>query len=519
MRVLSAAQMQELDQKTIKEIGLPGPVLMENAGQGAARLIDERYRHLYPGQAVVISGKGNNGGDGYVIARSLLQRGWQVRTLVLADDAAVEGDARLNLEILRQVRGEILFAPDDDSLSTALSRCRGARLLVDALFGTGLSSNVRGRYGRAIAWMNEQSAPIAAVDIPSGLDATTGRILGCCVQADLTVTFALPKIGHVVYPGVDQVGVLETVDIGIPAFLLEGQTPAQILVDGEFARHLLPPRPSDGHKGTFGHLLIIGGSTGKSGAVALAADSAVRSGAGLVTAAVPKGIHDILEVKLTEPMTVSLPEVDGAAGVEALDALTAAWQDKQALAVGPGLGQNEEVQELVRHLVRDCDLPLVIDADGLNALAGHLEGLSSRRPGTTVITPHPGEMARLVQIPVEKVQQDRLSVARDFALRHGVIVVLKGARTVIASPDGTAWINASGNPGMASGGMGDVLTGVVGALLAQGMPAAEAAVLATYLHGAAADRLACREGCAGLTAGEIARELAAVRYELSLCSG
>ncbi|MDY6847832.1 MAG: NAD(P)H-hydrate dehydratase [Thermodesulfobacteriota bacterium] len=516
MRVLSAAQMQELDQKTIKEIGLPGPVLMENAGQGAARLIDERYRHLYPGPAVVISGKGNNGGDGYVIARSLLQRGWQVRTLVLADDAAVEGDARLNLEILRKVRGEILFAPDDDGLSTALSQCSGARLLVDALFGTGLSSNVRGRYGRAIAWMNEQPAPTAAVDIPSGLDATTGRILGCCVQADLTVTFALPKIGHVVYPGVDQVGALKTVDIGIPPFLLEAQAPAQILVDGECARRLLPSRPSDGHKGTFGHLLIIGGSTGKSGAVALAAESAVRSGAGLVTAAVPAGIHDILEVKLTEPMTVPLPEIDGALRLEALDALIAAWRDKQALAIGPGLGQNEQARQLVRHLVRDCDLPLVIDADGLNALAGHLEGLSSRRPGTTVITPHPGEMARLAQISVEKVQHDRLSVARDFAHRHGVVVLLKGARTVIAAPEGTVWINASGNPGMASGGMGDVLTGVVGALLAQGMPAAEAAVLAAYLHGAAADRLACREGCAGLAAGEVAGELAAARYDLTL---
>jgi NAD(P)H-hydrate epimerase len=364
--------------------------------------------------------------------------------------------------------------------------------------------------------MNEQPAPTAAVDIPSGLDATTGRILGCCVQADLTVTFALPKIGHVVYPGVDQVGALKTVDIGIPPFLLEAQAPAQILVDGECARRLLPSRPSDGHKGTFGHLLIIGGSTGKSGAVALAAESAVRSGAGLVTAAVPAGIHDILEVKLTEPMTVPLPEIDGALRLEALDALIAAWRDKQALAIGPGLGQNEQAQQLVRHLVRDCDLPLVIDADGLNALAGHLEGLSSRRPGTTVITPHPGEMARLAQISVEKVQHDRLSVARDFAHRHGVVVLLKGARTVIAAPEGTVWINASGNPGMASGGMGDVLTGVVGALLAQGMPAAEAAVLAAYLHGAAADRLACREGCAGLAAGEVAGELAAARYDLTL---
>lgn len=515
MRILSAEQMQALDRRTIEEIGVPGPVLMENAGQGAARLIDARYRSVFPGPVVVLSGKGNNGGDGYVIARCLLQRGWQVHTLILAQEQSIGGDARLNLDILRRMRGEVAFAPDEETLLTALSQSGTARLLVDALFGTGLGSEVRGRYATAINWMNNQPAPIAAVDIPSGLDATSGQILGCCVQADLTVTFALPKIGQVVYPGVSRVGILETVDIGIAPFMVAEQRPAQILVDRDEAHRLLPSRPADGHKGTFGHLLVVGGSPGKSGALVLAADSAVRSGVGLVTAAGPSGIHATLENKLTEPMTLPLPEVDGALSLDGLETLAVALQDKQALALGPGLGQSEQAQALVRRLVRRCDVPLVIDADGLNALAGHLEALSERAPGTTVITPHPGEMARLMETTVNLVQHDRLTVARDFARQHGVIVILKGARTVIADPEGTAWVNTTGNPGMAAGGMGDVLTGVVGALLAQGMRPPEAAVLATYLHGAAADRLACHEGCAGLAAADVARALAPARFDLS----
>lgn len=515
MKVLSAEQMRELDRETIEEIGIPGAVLMENAGRGAAESIVARFADLFPGPVLVLAGKGNNGGDGYVIARCLQQRGWRVQTVVLCEHAAVAGDARRNLDILLKLGGEVVFAPDEGRLAAALAKREASRLLVDALFGTGLGSAVRGHYAFAVNWLNRHPAPVAAVDIPSGLDAGNGQVLGCCVEADLTLTFAQPKIGQVVFPGAGYVGELKTVDIGIPAGLLEKVAPAQIWVDAAEARRMLPSRPTDGHKGTFGHLLVIGGSTGKSGAAALSADGAVRAGAGLVTVGCPVGIHPVLEVKLTEPMTVPLTEVDGGLSLQAMAAIAALWEGKQALALGPGLGRGEETLALVRCLVRSCSRPMVIDADGLNALAEHCEILAERAPGSTVLTPHPGEMSRLAGVAIDEIQRDRVGFSRAFAHRHQVVLVLKGARTLTAAPDGRVFINSTGNPGMAAGGMGDVLTGLIGGLLGQGMAPAEAAALGVYLHGRAADRVASRQGCAGLTASEVLREIPAARLELA----
>lgn len=514
MKVLSAGQMRELDRRTIDDIGLPGAVLMENAGRGATRLLIERYGDLFPGPALVLAGKGNNGGDGFVMARCLLEQGWQVRTLVLTERGAVGGDARLHLEVLLRLDASVIFAPDAATLNTALDACRDQRLIVDALFGTGLSAEVGGHYAQAVAWLNTQELPVVAVDIPSGIDADNGRVLGCAARADLTLTFARAKIGHLVFPGAAYVGRLETVDIGIAPALIREVKPSCYWVDAEEARALLPPRPVEGHKGTFGHLLVIAGSPGKSGAAAMTADGAVRAGAGLVTLGCPAGIHDILEIKVTEPMTLALPEVGGALSLQALEPILAVARDKQALALGPGLGQAEETKALVRRLVRDCSLPLVIDADGLNALAEHLDVLAGAAPATRVLTPHPGEMARLAGVSIAAVQHDRVAFAREFAERFGVVLVLKGARTLTAAPDGRVYINSSGNPGMASGGMGDVLTGLIGGFLAQGMEAAGAAALAVFLHGYAADRLARRLGTSGLAATDLLRELPAARHEL-----
>lgn len=514
MRVLSAEQMRELDRRTIEEIGIPSVVLMENAGRGAANRLHERYCDLFPGPVLVLAGKGNNGGDGYVIARCLQQAGWQVQTLVLAQVDSLSGDARLNLDILLRLAGSVHFVPDEASLNSFFETCPAYALLVDALFGTGLTSEVRGHYARAIDWVNAQHAPVVAVDIPSGLDATSGRILGRCVKAAVTLTFAQPKIGHLLYPGVGCVGGLETIDIGIPSFLLESSAPAQYWVDADEARKLLPQRPADGHKGTFGHLLVIAGSPGKSGAAAMTADAAVRAACGLVTLGCPAAIHDILEIKLTEPMTVALPHIEGVLSLQALEAALALCRDKQALALGPGLGQAAETQALARRLLRESSVPTVVDADGLNALAGHLEILRERTSVGTILTPHPGEMARLAACSVAAVQSDRVGFARAFALQHGCVLVLKGARTITAAPDGQIFINASGHQGMASGGMGDILTGTIGALLAQGLPPVEAAVLGVYLHGRAADRLVPQLGLAGLAATDLLREIPAARHEL-----
>ncbi len=469
MKLLTATEMQELDRRTIEEVGIPGIVLMENAGRGAADHLCRRFGDLFPGPVLVLSGKGNNGGDGYVIARHLLNRRWQVCTVVLAQREAVTGDAGVNLAALLNSGGDVVFAGDEDALSQCLEARTDSRLVVDALLGTGLSSEVRGAYARAIDWVNRTGVPTLAVDIPSGIDATSGQVLGRCVRAALTVTFAFPKVGHVVYPGAGFIGDLATVDIGIPSFLAAETSDRHLLVEAEEAAGLVPERPSAGHKGTFGHLLVLAGSLGKTGAAAMTAEGGMRAGAGLVTVACPRTVQRVLEIKLTEIMTETLPGDEGILSPMAHEKIVRLWMDKEALALGPGLGQDPGTADLVRRLVRECPLPVVLDADGLNALASDPSVLLERSGPAAVLTPHPGEMARLVDGTVREVEADRVGVACEFAMRFRVVLVLKGARTVTAFPDGRVRINAGGNPGMASGGMGDVLTGLIGGLLAQGM--------------------------------------------------
>lgn len=516
MKLLTAAQMRELDRTAIEDIGIPGIALMENAGRGAAEMLHRHYAELFPGPLLILAGRGNNGGDGYVMARHLLNWGWQVRTLVLAEADAIRGDAAVNLSALRQMQGDVRFVPDAVQLEKALATAGEVRLLVDALFGTGLSAAVTGHYGRAIDWINTSGLPVLAVDIPSGIDATFGQILGKAVRAELTSTFACAKLGQALHPGVGHCGRLEVLDIGIPAALLAATGDDALLVDAAMAASLLPPRPVTGHKGTFGHLLVVAGAAGKTGAAALTAEGGMRIGSGLVTLACPASSQEILAVKLTEVMTTALAEVDGTLSLQALDQIRLLWSDKKALAIGPGIGQAEETSALVRRLVRECPLPLVIDADGLNALGCRPEFLSQCPPLQAVLTPHPGEMARLTGMSVVEVEADRVGVARRFAVDHAVTLVLKGARTVIAFPDGQVRINANGNPGMASGGMGDALTGMIGGLLAQGLTPPAAAVLGVYLHGLAGDLLAERQGMAGLIASDLLRELPAARSALLL---
>jgi hydroxyethylthiazole kinase-like uncharacterized protein yjeF len=514
MKLLTAAEMQELDRRTIEEVGIPGIVLMENAGRGAVDHLCRRFGDLFPGPVLVLAGKGNNGGDGYVIARHLLNRSWQVRTVVLAQREAVAGDAAVNLKALLNSGGEVVFAGEEGSLSQCLEAQTDRRLIVDALFGTGLTSEVRGIYARAIEWANGTGIPILAVDIPSGIDATTGQVLGRCVRAALTVTFAFPKLGHVLYPGAGYVGELATVDIGIPLTLSSGASDRHQLVEAAEASGLLPERPPTGHKGTFGHLLVLAGSLGKTGAAAMTAEGGMRAGTGLVTVACPRAVQRVLEVKLTEIMTETLPGDEGVLSPLAHEEITRLWASKDALALGPGLGQDSGTADLLRRLVRECPLPLVLDADGLNALAPDPSVLLERTGPAAVLTPHPGEMARLIGGTVPEVEGDRVGTAREFSTRFRVVLVLKGARTVTAFPDGRVRINAGGNPGMASGGMGDVLTGLIGGLLAQGMAPEDAAVLGVYLHGRSGDRLLDHLGDAGMAATDLLTEIPKARKEL-----
>ncbi len=513
MRLIKAQEMAAIDQQAINQLGIPGVVLMENAGRAASEVFCREFAEYWPGPVQVLAGKGNNGGDGYVMARLLAEKGWQVQTLILGSQEDVLGDAAVMLNILQQLQQPIKFVGDAKELRKNVAAAE-PQVVIDALLGTGLKSNVRGLFAAAIELINQIPCKVFAVDIPSGVDGSSGRICGMAVQADLTVTFDQAKIGHGSHPGAACAGRLEVVDIGIP---LAGRPKLETdtrLVDAAEASGWLPQRPLAGHKGSFGHLLLLAGSPGKTGAAALAGEAAVRGGCGLVTVAVPAAVHDILEIKLTEAMTCPLADQDGFLSTAAQGEISELLKDKQALAVGPGLGQSAGLRELLRWLLRNCSLPMVIDADGLNLLAGQLEPLQQRTGPPVILTPHPGEMARLCGFSVAEIEANRYQVAFNFAAEHGVVLLLKGARTVIAAPDGRVAINSSGNSGLASGGSGDVLTGLIGALLAQGLEPFTAAALSAWLHGRAAELVAVGLGVAGMAASDLLCQLPVARREL-----
>ncbi len=513
MKLVTAAEMRELDRRTIEEVGVPSLVLMENAGRTTYQVLRREFPEL-AGPVAVVAGRGNNGGDGFVVARYAANAGLPVQVFLLAGREQVAGDARVNLEILGRLGVAVEEVPDEAALHRGLQRLSRAGIIVDALLGTGLNSPVRGLMAEMIEGINHLGAPVLAVDIPSGLCADTGQVLGVAVRADVTVTYGLPKLGQILPPGRDLTGRLWRVDISIPPGLT-APLPLELAAAGELAG-LLPERPFASHKGTFGHLVVLAGSVGKTGAAALAAAAGLRAGAGLVTAAVPESLNDILEVKLTEAMSLPLPEAEGARAVgrQALAALQAFLADKTALALGPGLGTHPETQEVVRELVRTLPLPLVLDADGVNCLQGDLHCLRGAA-GPRVITPHPGEMARLLGVSARDIQSRRLQTASEVAAAAGCVVVLKGAQTVTAAPDGRVCLNRTGNPGLASGGTGDVLTGLVGGFLAQGLAPWDAARLGVFLHGLAADHLARTLGPRGFVAGDLIEALPQVLAALA----
>lgn len=504
MKVIAAHTMQEIDRQAISQYGIPGVQLMESAGRCCVEEIIAAFG--LNGSAVIMAGKGNNGGDGYVIARLLGQKGWSVKVIILADRLQITGDAAANLGKLPG--SAISFCTREGQLSTLhREEIFQADVIVDALLGTGLSSNVSGVYLEAVDLMNASGRPVVAVDIPSGIDGTTGRVLGNAVRAYLTVTFAFAKLGHVLHPGAEHSGRLVVADIGIPRQLMEAASGYEFLNE-DTMRPMLQRRDRQAHKGQFGHCFIIAGSTGKTGAAALAANSAVRAGSGLVTMAAAESIHSILEIKTTEVMTVPLPDSGGGFLTNsAFPAIEKLLAGKDAVAIGPGLDRHPGTYALVRNLVESVALPLVIDADGLNALAEDMAVLKRKKSKVVILTPHPGEMSRLTGSSIPDVEAIRISVAQDFARSYGVFLVLKGARTIIASPDGTAAVNGSGNPGMASGGMGDVLTGIIVSLLGQGYAARDACRLGVFLHGFAADMVAEEKGEIGMNASDVLEKL------------
>jgi NAD(P)H-hydrate epimerase len=516
MYLVTAEEMRAFDAVAINDFGIPGIVLMENAGRTTFEILATYLDDDLEGLKVsVVAGAGNNGGDGYVIARWLLNHGADVRTFLLAPRYKIRGDALTNLETLERMTSQIFPLRDEESMRDAFSVWRGSDVIVDAILGTGLNSEVRSPYREAIERINDAPGVKLAVDLPSGLDADTGRVLGVAVMADITATYGFRKIGTAIPPGEDFCGLIEVVDISIPRRAIEAAPPgASLYEEPETGTYFGLRADPNAHKGVFGHLLVVGGSPGKTGAPAMAARAAARMGTGLVTVAVPASLNPILEAKLTEEMTEPLPEsVPGYLSEESADRILSLAEGKQCIVLGPGLSVNKGIPELAATLVRAYDSAIVIDADGLNALADNLDILKNAA-GPVVLTPHPGEMARLMGISSREVQSDRISHARKVAADLGVWVVLKGAGTVTASPDGRVVINSTGNPWMASGGQGDALSGILGGLLAQGIPPEEALPFGVYLHGLAADRIVERRGPAPVPATEVIEEIPAMLGEI-----
>ena len=514
MRVLNSAQMREADRRTIDDIGIPSLVLMENAGRQTVVAMEAVHSDLAERQVAVLCGRGNNGGDGFVVARTLAQRGVDVSVFLLGRVADVRGDARTNLEILGRLGITVVEVADSQAWELHFSEVSDCTLIVDAIFGTGLNAPLSGLIESVVADVNASGIPIVAIDLPSGLSADSPEPIGPSIEAGLTVTLAAPKLPLVLPPAEMRAGDIVIADIGIPGEVLDSvEGPRVDLLTRGSMRELITPRTADSHKGDYGRVLIVAGSLGKTGAAHLSAIGALRSGAGLVTIATPASCQQVIAAMAPEYMTEALSETADGLDAEGVDRVLE-WA-RDVVAIGPGLGAAASTREFVRQLVDRATMPMVIDADGLNAFAGDPDRLAGREGRDIIITPHPGEMGRLVGMSTDEVQSSRLEVARNFAVSHHVYVVLKGHRTLIATPDEKVFINPTGNPGMATGGTGDVLTGMIAAWLAQLLDAEAACKLAVYLHGMAGDLAEADEGEVSMTASDVAGHLGDAMLELT----
>jgi len=501
MKIATAAEMREIDRATTERFGVPSLTLMENAGSAIAQFILEHFPAA--NRIAVVCGKGNNGGDGFVIARKLHRAGRVVEVLLLTSPSDLRGDA---LSMFERLPLRPIILQNQQELQAESSRSlANCDLIVDSILGTGFQPPVKDLYADAIAAINRSGKPVVAVDIPSGADsdAMSEQPGEGIVRADAIVTFTAPRPAHVF--GDLTRGPIVIAPIGSPPEAVVSKLNLEVTTPRDIAA-LFAPRPADSNKGMFGHVLIVGGSLGKSGAAAMAGMAALRAGCGLSTVATPRSVLDSVAGFAAELMTEPLPETG--AGSIALGTIESGRFEQlvkpvDVVAIGPGIGRNQDTLQFVHEAVRETKVPLVIDADGLNAFQGHTDLLDGReRP--LVLTPHPGEMSRLAGISIKAVQADRLNVARTFAREHHLVLVLKGDRTIIALPDGTAWVNPTGNPGMATGGTGDILTGMTAGIIGQ-MPndVARAAIAAVYMHGFAGDLAAEKMGEHSLVATDL----------------
>ena len=500
IKVATAKEMQNIDRVTISKFGIAGSVLMERAGLSVVGKINT----LYPGKKIaVLCGGGNNGGDGFVIARELHNQGRKVEVFMTSVPAKLKGDAKTNYNIAKKFG--VPVSPARKFLNTRLS---GHYLIVDALLGTGLSKDIKGTLSDVIKKANRLPCPVMAVDIPSGISSDTGQIMGTAMKANVSVTFGLPKRGHLIYPGAEYTGRLFIEDIGFPASLINSDKIKINLFRSDDAISLLPARAKSSHKGTFGHVLLIAGSRGKTGAALMAAKACLKAGAGLMTIGTAETVVNSLQSRVTEEMLLPLNDKgNGTISYTAANSIIKFLKVRgDVLVIGPGLSVDDEIKTLVAEVVTHSKVPVVIDADGLNALAGNT-GVLKKCKSPLILTPHPGEMSRLEGTGAGREVPDRITRALSFARKTKTFLVLKGVPTVTATPEGTAFINSSGNPGMATAGTGDVLTGMIASFLAQGLPPAHASALGVYMHGYAGDIVADKKGQESMVASDIINEL------------
>jgi len=510
--LVTASESRQLDQLA-EQAGVPSIVLMENAALRLAEVVQQHFELDPPKRIVVVCGKGNNGGDGLALARHLHNIGFSVQAFLLADPNELKGDAAINFRAATQLGVPVQPLPSPEDLCHLIEPLRRADLVVDALLGTGIVGEVRGISADAIPLLNEHACRILSVDVPSGINSDTGEVCGVAVRADATVTLGAIKLGLMLFPAADYVGDLFVGSLGVPETLFASLNIRRFVTTHELVAQALPPRHPNSHKGNYGRVLVVGGAPGMTGAALLAGKAALRSGAGLVQVALPKSLNLAAEAAALEVMSFPLPETDaGTIAPEALSALTPRLDWADVIAVGCGISRHERTQTFVRQLVAQVDKPMLIDADGLIALAGHTD-LLRKRQALTVLTPHPGEMAALLKTTTEEVQRDRVGIALHATETFHAIVVLKGARTIVAAPDGALFVNPTGNAGMATGGMGDVLTGIVASLLAQRLcrsltvTPVEAVAAAVFLHGLAGDIASWEKGETALVAGDLLEHL------------
>lgn len=504
MKIVNSHEMKRIDRLTIESYGVPSLVLMERAGLAVAAKVKELFPPQLHQKVTVVAGRGNNGGDGLVVARILQNWGYRVKVLILAEKDALSLDCAAQYQITRHFGIKVEFTPTISNIDL-----HGA-VIIDAIFGTGINKPVNEDLLKIFNQINSSSTSVVSVDMPSGISSDTGEVLGGAIKADYTVTFGLPKRGHFLYPGASYTGSLFVDDIGFDSRILQSEDLKVNLIQKEIISGIMTCRQKYSHKGDYGHVLIIAGSRGKTGAALLSAKACLRSGSGLVTLGVPESLIDVIQGRITEEMTLPLEDSSkGALSSKAIDEILSFASGRiDAIAIGPGIGVSDDTEKLIARLVKNSPVPLVIDADGINSLSANPDILLKAK-SAVIITPHPGEMARFYssafkqEYKISDVERNRLEVSTKLATEYNINVVLKGVPSVIASPKGDVFINSTGNPGMATAGAGDVLTGIIASLVGQGLSPLNASVSGVYIHGLSGDIASAKKGQHCMLASDI----------------